>query len=221
MTNYIDVVYDEKVRPYTGYPLELCKYLFNRFDMKEGNKLLDVGCGRGDFLKGFKDISLEVYGLDIEKSNTKILEGLEVRYSNLEKELFPFENQTFDVVFSKSVIEHLFNPDNFIKECHRVLKPGGRIIIMTPDWSSLMKIFFDDYTHRQPYTVTAIKDFLDIYGFKEVSSELFYQLPIVWKFPIIKIFSCILRQFIPVTTKSKIKFIRWSLELMVLGTGIK
>lgn len=59
MSNYIKVVYDEKVRPYTEYPPQLCKYLSNRFYMKKEDKLLDVSCGRGDFLKGFKDLGLE------------------------------------------------------------------------------------------------------------------------------------------------------------------
>lgn len=221
MRGYIEVVYDEKVRPYTEYPLQLCKYLFNRFKMRRGDKLLDVGCGRGDFLKGFKDLGLDVCGLDNEKSHSQMLKDIEVKYANIENEPFPFESHIFNVVFSKSVIEHLFNPENFMRECYRILKPGGRITIMTPDWISQMKIFFDDYTHRQPYTVTAIKDILSIFGFKEVSSELFYQLPILWKYPVLKILSCILRLFVPVTAKSRIKFIRWSVELMVLGTGIK
>ena len=221
MNNYIDVVYDEKVRPYTKYPLQLCKYLSHRFKMKRGDKLLDIGCGRGDFLKGFKDLGLDVCGLDYEKSHSQILKDIEIKCSNIESDLFHFDDNVFDVIFSKSVIEHLFNPENFMRECYRILKPEGRIIIMTPDWISQMKIFFDDYTHRQPYTVTAIKDILNIFGFKEVSSELFYQLPILWRYPALKIFSRILRLFVPVTTKSQVKFIRWSVELMILGTGIK
>ncbi len=221
MRSYIDVVYDEKIRPYTEYPFQLCKYLFDRFKMKRGDKLLDVGCGRGDFSKSFKDVGFDVYGLDNEKSHSQMLRDIEVRYANIENEPFPFESPIFDVVFSKSVIEHLFNPESFMRECYRVLKPGGRIIIMTPDWISQMKIFFDDYTHRQPYTVTAIKDILNIFGFKELNSELFYQLPIVWKYPVLKILSRIFRLFVTVTTKSRIKFVRWSVELMILGTGIK
>ena len=221
MRGYIDVIYDEKIRPHTKYPLQLCKYLFSRFKMKRGDKLLDVGCGRGDFLKGFKDLELDVCGLDTEKSHSQILKDIEVGYANIENEFFPFESRIFDVVFSKSVIEHLFNPENFMRECYRILKPGGRIIIMTPDWISQMKTFFDDYTHRQPYTVTAVKDFLNIFGFKEVSSEVFYQLPILWKYPLLKILSSILRLFVPVTTKSRIKFVRWSVELMILGAGTK
>ena len=221
MPGYIDVVYDEKVRPYTESPTQLCNYLIHRFNMKPEDRLLDVGCGRGDFLKGFNDSGLDVCGVDNEKSDSPLLKDTEVRYAHFENEIFPFDSDTFDIVFSKSVIEHMFNPGNFMGECYRVLKPGGRIILMTPDWISQMKTFFDDYTHRQPYTVAAIKDTLSIFGFKEVSSELFYQLPILWRYQALKIVSRILRLFIPVTTKSRIKFVRWSVELMVLGTGIK
>lgn len=221
MRGYIDVIYDEKVRPYTEYPLQLCKYLFNRFKMNRGDKLLDVGCGRGDFLRGFKDLGLDVHGLDNEKSYSRTLKDIEVRYANIESEPFPFDNQMFDVVFSKSLIEHLFNPKNFMRECERVLKPAGRIIIMTPDWISQMKTFFDDYTHRQPYSATSVKDILDIFGFKEVTSEVFYQLPILWRYPLLKILSRFLKLFVSVTTKSRIKFVRWSVELMILGTGTK
>lgn len=217
--NYIETIYDEKIRPHTSYPAQLCKYLFDRFEMKKGRILLDVGCGRGDFLEGFKHTGLDVYGLDYEKCRSHLT--FEVQYANIETERFPFNDQMFDVVFSKSLIEHLFNPENFMRECYRVLKPGGRIIIMTPDWISQQKIFFDDYTHRQPYTVTAVRDILHIFGFKEIISEHFYQLPILWRHPSLKILSYFLRLFVPVTIKSKIKFIRWSIERMVLGMGVK
>lgn len=44
--DYLSVVYNEKNRPYTTYPSELCKYLFDRFKMKREQKLIDIGCGR-------------------------------------------------------------------------------------------------------------------------------------------------------------------------------
>ena len=221
MNRYVDVVYNERIRPFTNYPRELCKYLFGRFGLKQGDKLLDIGCGRGDFSKSFKDLNLEVYGLDCEESSSLLLENIQVRLANIENEPFPFDDNMFDVVFAKSVIEHLFNPENFMKECYRILKPSGRLIIMTPDWISQMKIFFDDYTHRQPYTLTALKDILDIFLFKDVSSEIFYQIPILWKYPALKAISGIIRLLVPVTAKSNIRFIRWSTELMILGTGVK
>jgi len=92
---------------------------------------------------------------------------------------------------------------------------------MTPDWLTQMKTFYDDYTHRQPYTAKSIKYVLDVFGFQGAQAEIFYQLPIVWRYPMIKMISRCLQLVVPVTTKSKIKFIRWSVELMVLGTGVK
>lgn len=92
---------------------------------------------------------------------------------------------------------------------------------MTPDWTSTMKIFFDDYTHRQPYTAAGAKDLLDIFGFLETRADIFYQLPVLWRYSALKIVSRILQVFVPVTAKSRIKFIRWSVELMVLATGVK
>ena len=216
---YIDTIYDEKVRPQTSYPFQLASYLFHRFGMKGGDRLLDIGCGRGDLVKGFLSVGLDTWGLDRERSRMHI--GLQVKYGDIETKSFPFNDEEFDVIFSKSLVEHLFDPGNFMQECLRILKPGGRIILMTPDWNSQAKIFFDDYTHRQPYTMIAVRDILKIFGFQEVSSEIFYQLPILWKYSVLKIVSQILRLCVPVTMKSRIKFIRWSIELMILGTAIK
>ena len=221
MPNYLKVVYNIKNKPYTDYPLQLCSYLFKRFAMKKGDKLLDIGCGRGDFTKGFKDLGLETVGADCEKSASEILKGIEVKTLDAEKDSFPFGKETFDFVFSKSFIEHLRHPDNFIKESQRILKLGGKIIVMTPDWQSQMCIFYNDYTHVHPYTHEALKDLLEIYGFREAKAELFYQLPVLWKRPWLKIFSKSLQLLGPVKKIYRNKFIRWSRELMILASGKK
>ena len=221
MSGYIDTIYNEAERPITTYPDELISHLCARFNIKKGEKVLDVGCGRGDFLNAFKSYGLKTSGVDREPSGAKVAPEVEIKYCDLEKSAFPFADETFDVVFSKSVIEHLSDPELFISESLRVLKPGGRIITMVPDWISCMKIYFDDHTHRQPYTVVSLRELLKMKGFQEVRTELFYQLPVLWRFPALKVFSKILQTIVPVTTQSKIKFIRWSVEMMVLGTGIK
>jgi len=198
---YLEVIYKDK--PKTKYPSQLCKYLFDRFGMKFGDKLLDVGAGRGEFTKGFQDLGIIAIPVD--------------RPVDFNKDPLIGE---YDFVFSKSVIEHLEKPDNFLKESYKVLKPNGRIIIMTPDWQSQMHIFYNDYTHVRPYDKNGLKDLLKIYDFKEVSSEKFYQLPILWKYPLLKIISKCLQIF-PVKREIKNKFIRWSRELMILATGTK
>jgi len=222
MTDYLKVIFNEQDRPRTSYPAELCRYLFQRFDLKAGDKILDLGCGRGDFAAAFKQTGLDVYGLDwCESPSPDLFAGIPVRYADVGADPFPYPNDMFDVVFSKSVIEHVADPTNFLNETRRVLKPGGRIIVMTPDWNSQMKIFYDDHTHRHPFTVTGLTKALKVFGFREVACERFYQLPVLWKYPALKLVSCILRFVVPVTTRPDNKFIRWSIELMVLGTGIK
>ena len=84
-----------------------------------------------------------------------------------------------------------------------------------------MKVYFDDHTHRTPFTVNSIRDALNMFGFINVNAELFYQLSILWRYPSLKLSSWSIRFLLPVTLKSKIKFIRWSCELMVLGYGTK
>lgn len=221
MAGYIETVYNEKVRPRTDYPNKLCIYLGEYFRLATGAKILELGCGRGEFLDGFRKARFDVSGLDLDPHAAKSINGVEVKICDFEKQKFPYPDDTFDVVFSKSVVEHLFDPENFIRESFRVLKPNGRIIMMTPDWTSTIKIFFDDYTHRQPYTAVSAKDLLDIFGFRQTHAGIFYQLPVLWQYPALKIFSRLLQVFVPVTVKSRIKFVRWSVELMILATGVK
>jgi hypothetical protein len=114
-----------------------------------------------------------------------------------------------------------------MKETYRVLKPGGKVIILTPDWASQMRVFYDDYTHCRPYTPGALRDILVLHGFSEVAAELFYQYPLIWKYPFLKVPSRFMQMFIStplarkLTELTKIKYFRWAIELMVIGSGIK
>lgn len=225
MNNYIETIYDEKERPLTNYPFELAAYLSQRFQIRPGSRLLDNGCGRGDFLYGFQKAGMEIYGTDIAENPVKgewyskqnIYGGIDLENSTL-----PFQDNFFDVVFTKSVIEHIHKPERFLSECHRVLKPGGRIIVMVPDWHSCLYIYYDDCTHVQPYTQAGLRDTLKCFDFQEIICEKFYQLPCVWKYPSIKIV-CRALQLLggPVKKIYRNKFIRFSKELMILGTGLK
>ena len=221
MTKYIDTIYDSKLRPLTSYPDKLAQYLFNRFEMKKGDKLLDLGCGRGDFSKAFANQGLAAEGADIEQTKSEIISGINVKHFDLEKINYPYPDNHFDVIFSKSVFEHIDDPTVFLNEQKRILKPGGRIIILTPDWESQIKIFWNDYTHKRPYTVLGSSNVLKIFNFKNVHSEIFYQLPLYWKYPKLKFIAHILKLTGPVKKLYKNKFYRWSKELMILATAVK
>jgi len=226
-TDYISVVYEQSRTPKTDYPRQLVAYLMDRFGLKAGDHLLEVGCGRGDFLLTFHDMGLRCAGVDVEGRSNELLPGLDVRQCDVSKELLPFGDDTFDVVYHKSLIEHLYSPENLMEETYRVLKPGGVTIILTPDWVSQMKVFYEDFTHCRPYDVTSLRDLLTIKGFSSVHTELFYQLPVVWRFPSLKILCKVPQLFVStpkarkLTQTTGIKFFRWSVELMVLGYGKK
>lgn len=220
MKNYLETIYNVNERPITQYPDHLAKYLFRRYNMKSGQRLVDVGCGRGDFLFAFRREGLDAVGVDISDGLAK--QGQQIIYGGIDFEgnSLPFADNSVDIIFSKSVLEHLHNPSNMLNECYRVLKSGGRIILMVPDWHSCMHIYYDDFTHVQPYTETGLRDALKIFQFQQVKSEKFYQLPVVWKHPQLKLV-CKLLQVIPVKKVNKNKFYRFSRELILLGSGVK
>jgi len=225
--DYVSTIYDEKRTPKTDYPKQLIKYLSKRFDLQGNMKLLELGCGRGDFLFEFQNFGFECKGLDRDESSVKNEYGLEVKQCDLANDVFPYADESFDVVYHKSVLEHMYYPENLMNETMRVLKTGGKLIILTPDWHTQWKNFYEDFTHCRPYDMIALKDLLNVYGFKKIILEKFYQLPIIWKLPFIKLFSRILQFFMNVytgrwlTDKIGINFFRWSVELMILGYGEK
>lgn len=217
--NYISVIYDEKSHPYTNYPMQLCTYLFKVFNFKKNMKMLEPGCGRGEFLLNFQKLGLDVTGVDISEEATEFSHPFEVKICDIENQKLPFDENTFDVVYSKSFIEHLYYPERYLKEAFRVLKPGGILLTLVPDWESQYKTYFDDFTHRTPFTIISLNDAYKMYGFKDVNVFKFRQLPILWRFPILNYLSMIIAPFVPVRTK--IKFFKWSRELMLIGVGKK
>lgn len=219
--DYIKIYYSNKLKPITDYPFKLVSFLIKKNDIKPGMNVLDLGCGRGDYIIPFKQLGMNVYGVDISEYSINYLKnnGYNVCYCDFEKNKIPFEKNFFDVIFSKSVIEHLGNPENYFEEIKRILKPNGKLIILTPDWYSQYKIFYNDYTHKQPYTIESLQNILINYNFNDIKVSYFYQLPIIWKFPFLKFISCLIRWLWPKHIKSKIKFIRFSVELMLLATA--
>lgn len=216
---YLKTVYAESARPKTGYPRKLARHLIGLFSLHSGMHLLDVGCGRGDFSQAFVAEGLVVDGVDREQADG-FPSNVHFTRADLTQTL-PYPDNTFDIVFSKSVIEHMNDPERFVRENLRVLKQGGLLICMTPDWKTTLYVFYDDHTHVCPLTVDGMRDLLVIAGARDVSSTIFYQLPVLWRHPWLIIFSKLLQIAGPVKKLHKNKFIRWSRELMVLGYARK
>src|SRR3989338_5146868 len=86
------------------------------------SKSLDVGCGNGIITRNLGKICKEIIGVDIEDKRL-IKEGY--KFILIKDEKLPFKDNTFDVVISNQVIEHVNDQDDHIKEIYRVLKDDG------------------------------------------------------------------------------------------------
>jgi ubiquinone/menaquinone biosynthesis C-methylase UbiE len=199
--------------------MKLSRHLATLWGLKKGDCLLEIGCGRGEFLAGFKRAGLDVAGTDMCASAKDFSPELPIAICTLGETPLPFTDEYFDVVFSKSLLEHILDPAIFMHEALRVLKPGGLLVTMTPDWESCYKIFYDDMTHVRPYTIRSLRFLYDQYALKDYTVEKFIQLPVVWNHPWLKYVCRLIAPFVPVRTQAK--FPRWSRELMLLAAGKK
>jgi SAM-dependent methyltransferase len=94
-------------------------------------ELLEVGCGRGDFLRLAQTHGFSVTGCDIFGGRKPVIDGASF-YDGTLKDA-KFYDHSFDIVVVRNILEHLFNPNVELREIMRVLKPGGYLYIKVPN----------------------------------------------------------------------------------------
>lgn len=101
-------------------------------------KLLDVGCGGGRFLKRMKRRGWQVEGIDFDAQATKKVTarfGIKTHVGDLTQCALPADS--FDVITMSQSIEHLYDPNAVLRESLRILKPGGLLVMTTPNVMSI------------------------------------------------------------------------------------
>lgn len=96
-------------------------------------RLLDVGCGTGDFLRVARPRGWDVSGTEISPYATKAAGAEELPVIEGEVWEAGFPSEAFDVVTCWHVIEHVASPRRVVEEIHRVLRPGGWLVLATPN----------------------------------------------------------------------------------------
>ena len=225
-SNYIDVVYSTEKKPFSDYPPKLIKQLVKKYKINLNSSILELGCGRGEFLNEFTNLGMKGYGTDVSGYAKDFCKNAEIKISDITKEKLPYPDNHFDIVYSKSFIEHFYYPEIVFEEAYRVLKPSGMFINLTPEWKYFYKTFYEDYTHRTPFTEKSLRDIHSIHGFKNIEVESFKQLPILWSNNfflrnIFKFLSELTRIFVPEYFRMKFKWIRFSKEIMLLSFATK
>jgi len=105
---------------------------------KPKGKILDIGCGSGDFLLRMKEKGWDAYGVDTSKEACYLArEKLKEKVYNCELEQCCFPNNHFDIVTLWHVLEHVPNPNHMLKEINRILKSDGILILEVPNIGNL------------------------------------------------------------------------------------
>jgi SAM-dependent methyltransferase len=141
---------------------------------KTPGRMLDLGCGTGWFLRQMRDKGWEVYGVEInsvaaELGRTK--DGLSIVAGTLKHANFPTDY--FDYVRANHSFEHISCPGETLDEIHRVLRPGGRLMVGVPNVAGLSAKIFRQYwwhlcapVHPFTYSVGTLSQFLEKHHFE-------------------------------------------------------
>ncbi|MEW5902978.1 MAG: class I SAM-dependent methyltransferase [Pseudomonadota bacterium] len=101
-------------------------------------RLLDVGCGGGRFLRRMQKRGWQVVGTDFDEQATRKVSdryGIETHVGDLPQCALPAAS--FDAITLSQAIEHLYDPQATLRECLRLLKPGGLLVLTTPNATSI------------------------------------------------------------------------------------
>lgn len=110
--------------------------VYQHFLSRCGNRtVLEAGAGEGYGADMIADVATRVIGLDYDESAVAHIRAryprVDIRHGNLAE--LPLEDESVDTVVNFQVIEHLWDQTQFLRECHRVLTPGGELLISTPN----------------------------------------------------------------------------------------
>ena len=112
----------------------------------QGLRILDVGCGGGLLCEPLARLGADVTGIDPLEENIAVAKdhahamGLSITYLSHTAEDLPEDFSSFDVVVASEIIEHVINPDGFLKACVKHIKPKGGMIVTT--FNKTLKSYF-------------------------------------------------------------------------------
>jgi ubiquinone/menaquinone biosynthesis C-methylase UbiE len=166
--------------PATLTPPDLARrHRFLVAELTAGERLLDLGCGTGEFAAIAAAAGAQVVGAEVASA---ALARARSAHPDLRFELVPFDgplplpDNSFEVVWASEVIEHVADTALWLSEVRRVLVPRGRLLLTTPSHGRLRLLLggIERYSpplgdHLHLYTASSLRELLGEFGFGEVS----------------------------------------------------
>jgi len=139
-------------------------------EVRPGQKAVDLGCGNGSLVRLARAQGVEAFGFDISREHVTIARGLNRvdAFVRATAERLPLRSERVDLVFAQHVVEHLRNPSRSVAEWRRVLKPGARLIVLTPNARYPDPCIFEDPTHIRIFDRRSLVDLLGQCGLRVV-----------------------------------------------------
>ena len=168
------------------------KYILDKVGKLAKGEMLDVGCYPDHLSKALEKQGWKVWGIcsTFEKIRSK-----KVKAINIEKDRWPFEDKSMDLIIMTEIIEHLVGePKKYLEEAYRILNDKGKILITTPNvvrWQNLINLILGRniyfplfqleqqiyYRHNREYTMDELKKVLEKNKFKIIETSFFVGYP--------------------------------------------
>lgn len=177
----------------TSSELHLCRWhleAYNSYNSIENKKVLEVGCGRGDFSIFLSNHAANVHGTDFSEAAVSIAkekaktQSSPAYFSVADAQKLPFGNGSFDIIYSCECLEHIPNPQRALDEFFRVLKPGGTAVVTTENYSNGMIIpWLQSWITKKPFNsgdkVQPIENFFLYWNVKRMMQKSGFKVKMI------------------------------------------
>jgi SAM-dependent methyltransferase len=146
----------------------LCNVFFQQF-VGADSTVLDVACGYGEFINNIR--ARTKLAIDLNPDTKRFLGQDVVLYQTRADQMHDIRSDSVDVAFTSNFLEHLESKsacDAVLREVLRVLRPGGKFIVMGPNIRYLAAEYWDFYDHHLPLSNLSLEEGLAINGFRVV-----------------------------------------------------
>lgn len=158
-------------------------------------KLLDIGCGSGEYLKFAENCGWSAFGLELDEEAVARGQknGLAIKSGSAES--IPYESGTFDVVRMWHVLEHAYSPSRVLTEVNRVLRPNGLFLLSVPNYDSSQRRVLGKYwphldvpRHLHHFSPGTLEKALASHGFRRIETFFpgFPLMEIPWRLAIMR-----------------------------------